>query len=242
MRAFKKFMAVAMFAVAVMSVEPAFAQDYSNKEKREFKRERRDSERDLYEKSEKMIRKEAKRRAREGWQSMDLPIEKQLERTYEYLWQTDAIGEPKYVSKSGVVTAKTFNAALRQAETTAKLGIAADMGSLVQAMATQSIGNNGIDPNQAATIDQHVEKVKLLVSSKLGQVLTPTTLYRVKNGHYEVMVTVVYNKKAAIDAAYEATKETLKEDMKLNDADFDALFGYDKLREQYDDMEWDETL
>lgn len=242
MRTFKTIMAVVMVAIAAISVEPAFAQDYTRREKREFKRDIKDSERDLYKKSEKMVRKEAKDREREGWKSMDLPIMKQLERTYEYMWQTDAIGEPKYISKSGTVTAKTFNAALRQAESTAKLGIAADMQTLVQAMATQSIGNNGLDPEQAATIDQHVEKVKLLVSAKLGRVITPTTLYRVRKGHYEVLVTVLYNKEAAIDAAYEATKEALKEDMKLNDAEFDALFGYDKLREQYDDMEWDETL
>ena len=242
MRTFKTFMAVAMVAVAAMSVQPAFAQDYSKKEKREMARDIKDSERDLYKKSDKDVRKEAKRLAREGWKSMDLPLEKQLERTWERQWQTDDEGYDKYITKTVEVTAQTFNAALRQAEASAKLGIASDMGTLVQSMATQAIGNKGLTPDQAVTVDQHVEKVKLLVSEKLGRVITSTTIYRMVNNAYVVRVTVLYSQKAAIDAANRAAAESLKEDMKLNDAEFDAVFGYDKLRKQYDDMEWDETL
>ena len=242
MRTFKTFMAVAMVAVAAMSVEPAFAQDYSRREKREFKRDIKDSERDLYKKSDRDVRKEAKQLERDGWKSMDLPIEKQLERTWERQWQTDEEGYDKYITKTVEVTAQTFNAALRQAESAAKLGIAADMGTLVQSMATQSIGNNGLSPMQSSTVDQHVEKVKLLVSEKLGRVITSTTIYRMNKKAYTVRVTVLYSQQAALQAANQAAVEALKEDMKLNDAEFDALFGYDKLRDQYDDMEWDETL
>ena len=242
MRTFKTFMAVAMVAVAAMSVEPAFAQDYSKKERREMARDIKDSERDLYKKSEKMVRKEAKTLEREGWKSMDLPIVKQLERMYEYMWQQDAAGEPKYIHKSLIVPAKSFNAGLRQAESAAKLGIASDMQTLVQSMVKMSIANKVLDAGDAVTVDQHIETVKLLVSTKLGRVITPQTLYRVRNGNYEVRVTVIYNKETAIDIAYEATKEALKEELKLNEAKFDEVFGYDKLRKQYDDMEWDETL
>ena len=242
MRTLKTFMAVAMVAVVAMSIEPAFAQDYSKKEKREFKKDIKDSERDLYKKSDRDVRKEARQLEREGWMTMDLPIEKQLERTWERQWQTDAEGYDKYITKTVEITAQTFNAALRQAESAAKLGIASDMGTLVQSMATQSIGNNGLAPNKAATIDQHVEKVKLLVSQKLGRVITSTTLYRKTRNAYTVRVTVLYSQQAALQDANQAAVEALKEDMKLNDAEFDAVFGYDNLRKQYDGMEWDETL
>lgn len=242
MRTFKTFMAVAICAVAAMSFEPAFAQDYTKKEKKEMKRDISQSEKDLYKRSDRDVRKEARRLERDGWKSMDLPIEKQLERTWERQWLKDTAGYDKYITKTVTVTAQTFNAALRQAENAAKLGIASDMGTLVQSMAQQAIGNNGISPEQAISIDQHVEKVKFLVNAKLGRVLTSTTIYRQTKNTYEVRVTVLYSQEAALQAAQDAVREALKEDMKVNDAEFDALFGYDKLRKQYVQTEWDEVL
>lgn len=236
MRTIKTFMAVAICAVAAMSVEPVFAQDYTRREKKEMKRDITRSEKDLYKKSDRDVRREARKLERDGWKSMDLPIEKQLERTWERQWQEE------YISKTVTVTAQTFNAALRQAESAAKLGIASDMGTLIQSMAQQSIGNNGISPEQAISIDQHVEKVKLLVNGKLGRVLTSTTIYRQTKNTYEVRVTVLYSQESALQATQEAAREALKEDMKVNDAEFDALFGYDKLRKQYVQTEWDEVL
>ena len=207
-----------------------------------MKRDITRSEKDLYKKSDRDVRREARKLERDGWKSMDLPIEKQLERTWERQWQTDAAGYDKYITKTVTVTAQTFNAALRQAESAAKLGIASDMGTLIQSMAQQSIGNNGISPEQAISVDQHVEKVKLLVNGKLGRVLTSTTIYRQTKNTYEVRVTVLYSQESALQATQEAAREALKEDMKVNDAEFDALFGYDKLRKQYVQTEWDEVL
>lgn len=43
-------------------------------------------------------------------------------------------------------------------------------------------------------------------------------------------------------ATNQAAVAQLKDDMKLNDAEFDSLFGYDKLRDQYVKTEWDETI
>lgn len=242
MKTFKTIMAVAMCAVAAMCVEPAFAQDLSNKEKREVRRDVKRSEKDLYKKSDRDVRKQARKLERDGWMTMDLPIEKQLERTWERQWEKDDEGYDKYITKSVTVTAQTFNAALRQAESAAKLGIASDMGTIVKAQAQQSIGNNGMSPELAMTVDQHVEKVKLIVSGKLGRVITSTTIYRKTRNTYEVRVTVLYSQTAALKAAEEAAREALKEDMKVNDAEFDALFGYDKLRDQYVQTEWDEEL
>jgi hypothetical protein len=59
---------------------------------------------------------------------------------------------------------------------------------------------------------------------------------------YEVRVTVLYSQEAALRAANQAAVQTLKEDMKINAAEFDSLFGYDRLREQYVKTEWDEEV
>ena len=214
----------------------------TKKEKKEISKDIKASNKDLYKKPEKLVKKEAKKLTKEGWKTMDLPIQKQLERTYERLWQTDDYGYDKYISKTIEVVGQSYSAALRMAENNAKLGIAADMGTLVQSLAQLNLANKEISPEQAVSVSQSVEKVKLIVNGKLGRVITSTTLYKMNRDVYRVRVTVLYSQEAALQAAQAAAQQALKEDMKVNDAEFDALFGYDKLRDQYVKSEWDETI
>lgn len=243
MKTFKTFMAAAMFASAMIISLPSAAQsDLTKKEKKEISKDIKASNKDLYKKPEKLVKKEAKKLTKEGWKTMDLPIQKQLERTYERLWQTDDYGYDKYISKTIEVVGQSYSAALRMAENNAKLGIAADMGTLVQSLAQLGVANKEISPEQAVSVSQSVEKVKLIVNGKLGRVITSTTLYKMNRDVYRVRVTVLYSQEAALQAAQAAAQQALKEDMKVNDAEFDALFGYDKLRDQYVKSEWDETI
>lgn len=229
-------------AATLNTVASSAQSNYTKQDKREISRDIKESNRDLYSKVNKDVKKEARKLIKEGWMTMDLPIDKQVERTWEREWQTDEDGYNKYISKTVSVVGQNYSSAVRQAENVAKLSIASDMGTLVQAMATLAIGNNEITPVQAASINQSVEKVKLLVNEKLGRVLTSTVIYRVNSNVYEVRVTVLYSQKAALMAANQAAQEQLKDDMKVNDAEFDALFGYDKLRDQYIKTEWDEII
>lgn len=243
MKTFKTFMAAAMFASAMIIALPSAAQsDLTKKEKKEISKDIKASNKDLYKKPEKLVKKEAKKLTKEGWKTMDLPIQKQLERTYERLWQTDDYGYDKYISKTIEVVGQSYSAALRMAENNAKLGIAADMGTLVQSLAQLGVANKELTPEQAVSVSQSVEKVKLIVNEKLGRVITSTTLYKMNRDVYRVRVTVLYSQEAALQAAQAAAQQALKEDMKVNDAEFDALFGYDKLRDQYEKSEWDETI
>ena len=243
MKTFKTFMAAAMFASAMIIALPSAAQsDLTKKEKKEISKDIKASNKDLYKKPEKLVKKEAKKLTKEGWKTMDLPIQKQLERTYERLWQTDDYGYDKYISKTIEVVGQSYSAALRMAENNAKLGIAADMGTLVQSLAQLGVANKELTPEQAVSVSQSVEKVKLIVNGKLGRVITSTTLYKMNRDVYRVRVTVLYSQEAALQAAQAAAQQALKEDMKVNDAEFDALFGYDKLRDQYVKSEWDETI
>lgn len=243
MKTFKTFMAAAMFASAMIIALPSAAQsDLTKKEKKEISKDIKASNKDLYKKPEKLVKKEAKKLTKEGWKTMDLPIQKQLERTYERLWQTDDYGYDKYISKTIEVVGQSYSAALRMAENNAKLGIASDMGTLVQSLAQLGVANKELTPEQAVSVSQSVEKVKLIVNEKLGRVITSTTLYKMNRDVYRVRVTVLYSQEAALQAAQAAAQQALKEDMKVNDAEFDALFGYDKLRDQYVKSEWDETI
>ncbi len=243
MKTIKTFMAVAMLAFAAALAVPADAQTtLTKKEKREVAKDLKASSKDLYKKANKDVRKVARKYKKEGWLTMDLPIEKQLERTWERQWQTDDAGYEKYITKTIQTVGQNYNATLRMAENMAKLGIASDMATLVQSMATLAVANKEISPSQAASVNQSVEKVKLIVNEKLGRVLTSTCIYRVNKDVYEVRVTVLYSQEAALRAANQAAVQTLKEDMKINAAEFDSLFGYDRLREQYVKTEWDEEV
>ena len=243
MKTFKTFMAAAMFASAMIIALPSAAQsDLTKKEKKEISKDIKASNKDLYKKPEKLVKKEAKKLTKEGWKTMDLPIQKQLERTYERLWQTDDYGYDKYISKTIEVVGQSYSAALRMAENNAKLGIASDMGTLVQSLAQLGVANKELTPEQAVSVSQSVEKVKLIVNEKLGRVITSTTLYKMNRDVYRMRVTVLYSQEAALQAAQAAAQQALKEDMTVNDAEFDALFGYDKLRDQYVKSEWDETI
>ena len=82
MKTFKTFMAAAMFASAMIIALPSAAQsDLTKKEKKEISKDIKASNKDLYKKPEKLVKKEAKKLTKEGWKTMDLPIQKQLERT-----------------------------------------------------------------------------------------------------------------------------------------------------------------
>lgn len=233
----------ALALAATLSTATVSAQsDYTRREKREMSRDIKKSNKDLYKKSDKDVRKAARQLKKEGWKSLDLPIEKQLERTWEREWQTDEEGYDKYISKTVIVVGQNYSSAVRQAENMCKLSIAADMGTLVQSMVTLAVGNREITPEQAASVSQSVEKVKLIVNEKLGRVITSAVFYKVNRNVYEVRMTVLYSQKSALMAANAAAQSQLKDDMKLNDAEFDALFGYDKLRDQYVKPDWDETI
>lgn len=242
MRTFKTFMAVAMVAVAAMSVEPAVAQDYSKKEKKEMARTIKKQQDDLYKKSPKMARKTAKEWEKDGWKSMGLPIEKQLENTWNTEGLKDEEGYPKFVSKTTEARGTNFAAAQMQAENVAKVRIANDIAASVASLVDVALANNETTPQLTASVSKAVENSKIIVSQKLGRVYTGTTVYRQDKKGYEVRVTVLYDQRQAMKIAHQVIMDELKNESEENKRQLESLLGMDKIQSQYNSMDFDEEL
>lgn len=245
MKTFKTFMAVAMVAVASMSVEPAFAQNYYKQQKQEQKEQARamkQQQEDLYKKSPKMARKTAKAWAKDGWMSMNLPIEKQLERTWERECLYDEEGYPKYVSVTTEARGTNFSAAQMQAENVAKIRIASNIAASVASLADIALANNETTPELAASLSKALENTKIIVAQKIGKVFTGTSVYRKDAKGIEVRTIVLYDQRQAMKIAHQVILEELKNESDENRKQLESMLGMDKIQKQYNDMEFDEEL
>lgn len=178
--------------------------------------------------SQKDIRKRVKELEKDGWKSMDMPLDKQVERTMERRLMTDDEGFDKYIAKTVSAKASSYSAAQMAAENIAKVRIASDIGSSVASLANVALENNEISAAEANTITSVSEKAKVLVSQKLGRVLTTMCVYRMAGSEYEVNITVLYDQKKAIEIANEIVRTELANNPKLAE-----LINDKKLHEAY---------
>ncbi len=242
MKTFRTIMAVAICAVAAMSVEPAFAQDYTKKEKREMKREVNKQQDDFYDKAPKLARKEARRLEKEGWKSMSIPIEKQLETYYDRVALFEPDGYPKYIYTEVQATGTNFSAAQMQAENIAKLRLASNICSSIASLTDVSLANNETTPELTASISKVLENAKVIVSQKLGRVFVPITIYNQTRNTYTVRVVAMYDQKQAMKIAHDTIMQELADESEENKRQLESLLGMDKIQDQYNKMDFDEEL
>lgn len=242
MKTFKTIMAVAICAVAAMSVEPASAQDYTPKEKRVLARDMKKQQSAFYKRSPKMVRKTAKEWEKEGWKSMNMPIEKQLQMTWEREVILDEEGYPKYVTVEVQATGTNFTAAQMQAENVAKVRIASNIAASIMSLADIALANNETTPELTASISKAVENTKIIVSQKLGRVYTSTSVYKQTRNTYTVRAIVLYDQRQAMKIAHETVMQELANESEHNKKQLEALLGMDKIQEQYNMTDFDEEL
>lgn len=233
MKAIKSVLNVMAIVAMVMCVNPAFAQN-SAKERRQAERTVREQIKELYQKPDKMVKKEAKRLMKEGWKTMDLPIEKQLERMYEKIVLTDEEGMPKYIYVTTQATGGSFSAAQSAADNIAKIRISSNIASSITSLTDVALANNEITPSQAASLTKVVENAKNLVSQKLGRTIPAVSLYKQDRNGYEIRYTVLYDMRSAMDMMKQTVLEDLKEDSEMNRAQLEAILGMDKLVNQFE--------
>lgn len=185
--------------------------------------------------SSRDVRKRVKELQKEGWKTMDLPLEQQVKRTMERSLMQDAEGFDKYITKTVIASGDSYSAAQMAAENIAKVRIANDMGSSVSALTDIALKNQEITATEATSITNASEKAKILVSQKLGTLITSTCVYRMRNGQYEVSVTVLYDQMKAINIAHDLMATELMNEAKL--ADFVTV---DNLRKTYVEQNFSE--
>lgn len=222
----KKVLFVAMALLIACSA--SFAQDAKEimKERQEIKKM---AKKELSARVDKATKKEAKRLAKEGWVVSPgaLPLEKQLQRSYEMEYQYDDLGFPKYIMANAQSIAENYDAAKTTATSLAITNLAGQIQTEVAALIENTVANQQLTAEDAVSISETVMSSKNLISQSIGRTIVVVECYRVlKNKNREVMVRIAYNGEMAKQAAKQAVREELeKKGDKLHEQ-LDKVLGF----------------
>ena len=187
------------------------------------------SKKELETQVSKATKKEAKRLAKEGWVVSPgaLPLEKQLQRSYEMEYQYDDLGFPKYIMANAQSIAENYDAAKTAATSLAITNLAGQIQTEVAALVENTVANQQLAAEDAVSISETVMSSKNLISQSIGRTIVVVECYRVlKNKNREVMVRIAYNGEMAKQAAKQAVREELeKKGDKLHEQ-LDKVLGF----------------
>ena len=165
----------------------------------------------------RMAKKEAKALTKEGFKTMRQPIQQQLEDYYVKASERDDRGAPVYMQSTGTAVAGTFNAARSAAMTSAKVQLASSLQSAVMAETKTALANKQLSAEEAATVDQVMEKTTSQVAQRLGNVIVAKEFYRIlPNKNYEVQLTLLYSKQSMTEAMLDEMRQQLQQELKGN--------------------------
>lgn len=205
----KKFIVAAL--AALLSVGYVTADTNIYKERKEIRKQTAAA---LKEKASKEARKEAKKLVKEGWLVSPgaLPLEKQLDRSYNMQMEYEEDGFPKYIMSEAQSIGQNYDAAKNQALELAKLNLAGAIQTEITALTENTVANKQLEPEDAASVVQSVTAAKSLISQNIGRFITVTEVYREVSGkNKEVLVRIAYNGAMAKAAAKAAIKKDLEE-------------------------------
>lgn len=171
------------------------------------------SKSELNEKASKAARQEAKKLKKQGWQVAPgaLPLEKQLDKSYMMQYEFDEDMFPKYLMGEAISVGTNYDAAKMQALELAKQNLAGQIQTEVTALIENTVANEQLEAEQAASVTQSVVASKNLISQSIGRTITVMEVYRtLKNKNKEVLVRIAYNSEMAKKAALKAIKQDLE--------------------------------
>ena len=218
------FLAMAM----LVACSASFAQDAKEimKERQEIKKM---AKKELSARVDKATKKEAKRLAKEGWVVSPgaLPLEKQLQRSYEMEYQYDDLGFPKYIMTNAQSIAENYDAAKTAATSLAITNLAGQIQTEVAALVENTVANQQLAAEDAVSISETVMSSKNLISQSIGRTIAVVECYRVlKNKNREVMVRIAYNGEMAKQVAKQAVREELEKKGEKLHEQLDKVLGF----------------
>ena len=184
------FLAMAM----LVACNASFAQD-AKEIMKERKVVQKMAKQELAAKVDKATKKESKRLAKEGWVVSPgaLPLEKQLQRSYEMEYQYDDMGFPKYIMANAQSIAENYDAAKTTATSLAITNLAGQIQTEVAALIENTVANQQLAAEDAVSISETVMSSKNLISQSIGRTIVVVECYRVlSNKNREVMVRIAY--------------------------------------------------
>jgi len=181
-------------------------------QQKQRKEQRKFSEKELNQKATKSARKEAKRLSKEGWTVAPgaLPLEKQLDRTYIMQYQYSNENTPAYIMGEGMSIGGNYDGAKLQAMELAKFNIISQLQSDITAIVENTVANDQLTDQEAASVTRTVMASKNVMAQKLGHITPVLETYRVTGkGTKEVLVRVAYSLDEARKLALDAVKADL---------------------------------
>jgi hypothetical protein len=222
----KKLLVLAM--AMLVACTASFAQDA-----KEIKKERQTiqklAKKQLDARVSKTTKKEAKRLKKEGWVVTPgaLPLEKQLERSYLMEYEYDADLYPKFIMANAQSVGENYDAAKTAATSLAITNLAGQIQTEVTALIENTVANNQLAAEDAASITETVMASKNLISQSIGRVITTVECYRVlDNKNREVMIRIAYNGEMAKQAAKKVIREELEKKGEKLHNQLDEVLGF----------------
>lgn len=208
----KKMMIATMALLFALGTTDCLAQSAKElaKERKELMKA---SKAELNSKATKAARKEAKKLKKQGWQTPPgaLPLEKQLDKSYMMQYEYDEDMFPKYLMGEAMSVGGNYDAAKMQALELAKQNLAGQIQTEVTALIENTVANEQLEAEQAASVTRSVMASKNLISQSIGRTITVMEVYRtLENKNKEVLVRIAYNSEMAKKAALKAVKEDLE--------------------------------
>jgi len=198
---------VSMMVVLAMLVATPGLQAADKKSEKRVKKE-------MKRKANKSARKEARRFRKDGWYVAPgaLPMDKQVEKSWERQYEEDKNGYPLYLVGTGNSVAESQSAAKLQAMELAKLELAGVVQTSIIAIIENSVANNQLSREDAASVTKTVAASKNIIAQEIGRVVTFFEIYReVGDANIEASVRIGYNTELAYDTAKKAIKEDLED-------------------------------
>ena len=187
------------------------------------------SKSELNEKASKDARKEAKKLKKEGWTTAPgaLLLEKQLDKSYLMQMEYDENMYPKYMMGEAMSIGENYDGAKMQALELAKQNLAGQIQTEITALIENSVANNQLEAEEAATVTKSVMAAKNLISQSIGRTITVVEAYRtLSNKNKEVLVRIAYNGEMAKAAAKKAVREELGKDVENLHGKLEKLLGW----------------
>ena len=223
----KIFSAVGLMAMTLGMTAPAQAQ-LTKEQRKERKELSKMTKNELNSKASKAARKEAKKLGKQGWMVAPgaLPLDKQLDRSYNLQYEFDENLLPRYIMGEAMSIGENYDAAKMQALELAKQNLAGQIATEITALVENTVANQQLAQEQAASITQTVTACKNLISQSIGRVVPVVEVYRTKgNKNKEVLVRIAYNTDMAMQAAKKVIRDELEKKGEDLHEQLDNLLG-----------------
>jgi len=127
---------------------------------------------------------------------------------------------------TGNSVAETQTAAKLQAMETAKLELAGQINTQVAALIENSIANQQLNNEEAASVTKTVAASKNLIAQEIGLIIPMVEMYKKIGKNVEVNLRLAYNMATAFDVAKKVIRKSLEEETKIAHDKLEKLMNF----------------